>query len=96
MLDFGHLPKPLTGTVDYFPGFSTTNGGQWEVWNKPRNCMFIRILCIGGGSGGGNGGNSNGADTSAGGGGGGGSNIDSTTGGGGGGLRGAGGGARGG
>ena len=52
MLDFGHLPKPQNGTVDYFPGFSTSNGGEWEVWNKPKNCMFIRILCIGGGSGG--------------------------------------------
>ncbi len=55
MLDFAHLPKPQNGTVDYFPGFSTTGGGQWEVWNKPKNCMFIRILCIGGGAGGGSG-----------------------------------------
>jgi hypothetical protein len=71
MLDFGHLPKPLTGTVDYFPGFSTTDGGAWEVWNKPRGCTFIRILTIGGGGGGGRGGAANGAATSAGGGGGG-------------------------
>ena len=55
MIDFGHLPKPQNGTIDYFPGFSTTAGGEWEVWNKPRNCMFIRILCIGGGGGGGSG-----------------------------------------
>jgi hypothetical protein len=73
MLDFGHLPKPLTGTVDYFPGFSDTNGGQWEVWNKPRGCTFIRILTIAGGGGGGRGGAATGAATSAGGGGGGGS-----------------------
>ena len=52
MLDFSHLPKPQNGTVDYFPGFSNTAGGSWEVWNKPKNCMFIRILCIGGGGGG--------------------------------------------
>ncbi len=52
MLDFGHLPKPQNGTVDYFPGFSTTDGGQWEVWNKPKGCMFIRILTISGGGGG--------------------------------------------
>ena len=72
MLDFLHLPKPQNGTIDYFPGFSNTAGGSWEVWNKPRNCMFIRILCIGGGGGGGRGGAANGAATSAGGGGGGG------------------------
>ena len=77
MLDFGHLPKPLTGTVDYFPGFSTTNGGQWEVWNKPRNCTFIRILCIGGGGGGG-GGFASATTNARGGGGGGGSGAMST------------------
>jgi hypothetical protein len=52
MLDFAHLPKPQNGTIDYFPGFSNTAGGSWEVWNKPRNCTFIRILCISGGGGG--------------------------------------------
>jgi hypothetical protein len=78
MLDFGHLPKPLTGTVDYFPGFSDTNGGAWEVWNKPRGCMFIRILTIAGGGGGGRGGAANGAANSAGGGGGGASSGMST------------------
>ena len=31
MLDFGHLPKPQNGTIDYFPGFSTSSGGQWDV-----------------------------------------------------------------
>ena len=71
MLDFGHLPKPQNGTVDYFPGFSTSNGGQWEVWNKPKGCMFIRILTIGGGGGGSSGFPS--ATTNARGGGGGGS-----------------------
>lgn len=71
MLDFGHLPKPQNGTVDYFPGFCDIDGGQWEVWNKPKNCMFIRILCIGGGGGGSSGFPS--ATTNARGGGGGGS-----------------------
>jgi hypothetical protein len=75
MLDFGHLPKPLTGTVDYFPGFSSITGAVWEVWNKPKNCNFIRILCIGGGGKGGNGGAGNGTNTSATGGGGGGSSA---------------------
>lgn len=71
MLDFAHLPKPQNGTVDYFPGFSTTDGGSWEVWNKPKNCMFIRILTIAGGGGGSSGFPS--ATTNARGGGGGGS-----------------------
>lgn len=68
MLDFAHLPKPQNGTVDYFPGFSSTSGGQWEVWNKPKNCMFIRILCIGGGGGGGGGFSSSTIDARGGGG----------------------------
>jgi hypothetical protein len=78
MLDFGHLPKPQNGTVDYFPGFSTLVGGQWEVWNKPKGCMFIRILCIGAGGGGGGGGSANGGGTQAGGGGGGASGAMTT------------------
>jgi len=53
MIDFLHLPKPQNGYIDYFPGFSTTAGGQWEVWNKPRGINFINIICIGGGGGGG-------------------------------------------
>ena len=73
MLDFGHLPKPQNGTIDYFPGFSSTAGGSWEVWNKPKNCMFIRILCLGGGGGGASGFPS--ATTNARGGGGGGSSC---------------------
>lgn len=77
MLDFGHLPKPLTGTVDYFPGFCDSTGTVWEVWNKPRNYTFIRILCIGGGGGGG-GGFASATTTARGGGGGGGSGAMST------------------
>jgi hypothetical protein len=78
MLDFGNLPKPLTGTVDYFPGFCNSVGTDWRVWNKPRNCTFIRILCIGAGGGGGGGGSANGGGTNAGGGGGGGSGAITT------------------
>jgi hypothetical protein len=52
MLDFLHLPKPQNGYIDYFPGFSTSSGGQWEVWNKPRGISFIKIITIGGGGGG--------------------------------------------
>ena len=53
MLDFLHLSKPQNGYVDYFPGFSDTAGGSWEVWNKPRGINFIKIITIGGGAGGG-------------------------------------------
>ena len=52
MIDFAHLPKPQNGTIDYFPGFSNTTGGSWEVWNKPRGINFIKIITIGGGGGG--------------------------------------------
>jgi hypothetical protein len=55
MIDLFHLPKPQNGTIDYFPGFSTSTVAEWEVWNKPRGCIFIRILCISGGGGGGGG-----------------------------------------
>jgi hypothetical protein len=58
MIDFLHLPKPQNGYIDYFPGFSTTAGGQWEVWNKPRGISFIKIITIGGGGSGGSGGSS--------------------------------------
>ena len=60
MIDFLHLPKPQNGTVDYFPGFSSTNGGSWEVWNKPRGANFIKIITIAGGGGGGGGNDTNG------------------------------------
>jgi hypothetical protein len=52
MLDFLHLPKPQNGYIDYFPGFSNTTGGSWEIWNKPRGISFIKIITIGGGGGG--------------------------------------------
>ena len=55
MIDFLHLPKPQNGYVDYFPGFSSSSGGQWQVWNKPRGINFVRITAIGGGGGGGGG-----------------------------------------
>jgi hypothetical protein len=55
MIDFLHLPKPQNGYIDYFPGFSTSAGGEWEVWNKPRGINFIKIITIGGGGSGGGG-----------------------------------------
>jgi hypothetical protein len=70
MLDFLHLPKPQNGYIDYFPGFSNTSGGSWEVWNKPRGISFIKIITIGGGGGGRSGWCANSATRSGGGGGG--------------------------
>jgi hypothetical protein len=58
MLDYLHLPKQQSGNIDYFPGFSNTDGGSWVVWEKPKGIHMIRIICIGGGGGGGYGQNS--------------------------------------
>ena len=70
MLDYLHLPDNTGGTVDYFPGFSDTDGGSWVVWEKPRGAHMIRITCIAGAGGGGSG-----YSGSGGGGGGGGSSA---------------------
>jgi len=74
MLDYLHLPDSTNGSVDYFPGFSDTDGGSWVVWEKPRGAHMIRITCIAGGGGGGSGFSSN-TTTNRGGGGGGGSSA---------------------
>lgn len=74
MLDYLHIPDSTGGTVDYFPGFSDTDGGSWVVWEKPRGAHMIRITCIAGGGGGGSGFSSN-TTTNRGGGGGGGSSA---------------------
>ncbi len=67
MLDLNHLSKPTTGSTDYFFGKSSTLGGSWEIWEKPRGINMINITCIGGGGGGG-GGASNTSATARGGG----------------------------
>jgi hypothetical protein len=74
MLDYLHLPKQQNGNIDYFPGFSDTDGGSWVVWEKPKGIQMIRITCIAGGGGGGSGFSSN-TTTNRGGGGGGGSSA---------------------
>ena len=74
MLDYLHLPDNTGGTVDYFPGFSDTDGGSWVVWEKPRGAHMIRITCIAGAGGGGSG-FSSGITTARYGGGGGGSSA---------------------
>jgi hypothetical protein len=79
MLDYLHLTDNTNGTVDYFPGFSDTDGGSWVVWEKPRGAHMIRITCIAGGGGGGSGFSSNTGASRGGGGGGGSSAISIVT-----------------
>jgi hypothetical protein len=70
MLDYLHLPKQQNGNIDYFPGFSNTDGGSWVAWEKPKGTHMIRITCIGGGGGGGYGQNSTASSRTSGAGGG--------------------------
>jgi hypothetical protein len=77
MLDLNHLSKPTTGSTDYFFGKSSTLGGSWEIWEKPRGINMINITCIGDGGGGGGGASNN--STTARGGGAGGSSGGFTT-----------------
>ena len=79
MLDYLHLPDNTNGSIDYFPGFSNTDGGSWVVWEKPRGAHMIRITCIAGGGGGGSGFSSNTTTNRGGGGGGGSSTISIVT-----------------
>lgn len=79
MLDYLHLPDSPNGTVDYFPGFSDTNGGSWAAWDKPTGAQMVRIMCIAGGGGGGSGHSSNTTGSRGGGGGGGSSAISIVT-----------------
>ena len=67
MLDLNHLPKPTTGSADYFFGKSSTLGGSWEIWEKPRGINMINITCIGDGGGGGGGATNNSATARGGG-----------------------------
>jgi hypothetical protein len=67
MLDLNHLTLPTTGRTDYFYGKSSTLGGTWEIWEKPRGINMVHITCIGDGGGGG-GGASNNSTTARGGG----------------------------
>lgn len=49
------FPPNLKGDVQIFTNPSTVTAVQLHVWNKPRGCTFVSILCIGGGGGGGGG-----------------------------------------
>jgi len=48
MLDIFNIP----GQQDNIKIFYARGTTDWQTWNKPRNCKFIWIMCIGGGAGG--------------------------------------------
>jgi len=52
MLDYFNNIKPQMGSIEYYPGLSSSAGNTWQVWNKPRGISMIQITCIGGGGGG--------------------------------------------
>ena len=65
----------LTNTIIQNQVFYTKGVTDWQVWNKPNNCRFIFIMCIGGGGGGGAGQNGAGSTSRQGGGGGGSASV---------------------
>lgn len=48
MLDVFNIP----GQQDNVKIFYTTGTTSWQTWNKPRNCKFIWMMCMGGAAGG--------------------------------------------
>lgn len=48
MLDVFNIP----GQQDNVKIFYAAGTTDWQTWNKPRNCKFIWMMCIGGASGG--------------------------------------------
>ncbi len=48
MLDIFNIP----GQQDNVKTFYTAGTTAWQTWNKPRNCKFIWMMCVGGGAGG--------------------------------------------
>jgi hypothetical protein len=48
MLDINFIP----GQQDNVKIFYARGTSDWQTWQKPRNCKFIWIMCIGGGCGG--------------------------------------------
>tara|TARA_R110000868_G_scaffold3681_2_gene22950 strand:- start:2269 stop:3087 length:819 start_codon:yes stop_codon:yes gene_type:complete len=49
MLDVFNIP----GQQDNIKIFYAAGATTWQTWNKPRNCKFIWMMCIGAGAGGG-------------------------------------------
>lgn len=52
MLDIFNIP----GQQDNIKIFYAAGTADWQTWQKPRNCKFIWMMCLGGGSAGGGGG----------------------------------------
>jgi hypothetical protein len=63
MLDIFNIP----GQQDNVKIFYAAGTTAWQTWQKPRNCKFIWIMCIGGGAGGNSGGGNNSTNVSGGG-----------------------------
>lgn len=61
MLDVFNIP----GQQDNVKIFYAAGTTAWQTWQKPRNCKFIWMMCIGGGSGGGGGGITSGIQAGA-------------------------------
>jgi hypothetical protein len=51
MLDIFNIP----GQQDNVKVFYASDTNAWQTWQKPRNCKFIWMMCIGGAAGGGGG-----------------------------------------
>jgi hypothetical protein len=52
MLDIFNIPNQSGDSVKIYYTKGTTD---WQTWQKPRNCKFIWMMCIGGAAGGGSG-----------------------------------------
>lgn len=59
MLDLFNIP----GQQDNVKIFYARGTNDWQTWQKPRNCKFIWMMCIGSGAGGGSGFNGTGGIT---------------------------------
>jgi len=49
MLDLSHIPN---SQQDIQVFYSNGINNAWQIWNKPRKCNYVWIMCIGGGGGG--------------------------------------------
>lgn len=52
MIYDNHIPN---NPINVQPFFSRGGTNDWHSWNKPHNCKFIHIFCLGSGGGGGSG-----------------------------------------
>lgn len=52
MLDLSHIPNSQQDVRIFH-----ANGSAWQMWQKPRKCNYVWIMCVGGAGGGGGGSN---------------------------------------